>query len=241
MGWIGYIGYFHFYRQFTDWVWYNGVCCKVQSKTKEIFLNERISLLKIQHCLEASMKKRKIVVMGCIFLTLFLISTIILHLHESSKEIPTEPTQIIQISVGGYYGQGDPVEYEYFVVVNPPEDLDAIRELIVEYDKSHPITDLPPFPSEKKELRGYTRFFFRECKKIPRDIEFDFDEASTELGERFDDRISSISSYPDFIVYHFFLKNKRNIQIDSYSYREDQTDPTVNGLYNNVTNGMITE
>ena len=183
-------------------------------------------------------KKRFIVI--SLFLLLLLINAV------------ARPTRIIPIPGGQEYAGG--TFDEYYVVINPPIapwGAYSLQRLIINYDKTHPIAAPAP-PEDTEYIWGYTRQFFRESETFPKDIEFTVDFGPRNiLTEEYNlkDRIVYISAGIDEITYDIMLPWGEIIPIGPWrddplwtvdlECEEENTDLTLNGLYNNVPEHMI--
>jgi hypothetical protein len=160
------------------------------------------------------------------------------------------PPQIIAIPYSQEYTGWN--LQEYFVIVHPPRTMQGIKQLITDYDNSHPvIAPTPPLDMNKDYVYGYSRSFFKESEAFPADITFsDSFRPSDILTEEYNlkDRIGFIgaSAFGDK-TYRINLLRDRYSPIwgwethvlDTLDYKEKISDPTINGLYNNMPAEMI--
>lgn len=182
-------------------------------------------------------KKKKVI----IFLLAAVFIGFILYINR--------PPRIIAIPGGQQwkeYGYSHYTLCEYYVVVNPPKNLEALKKLIMEYDRANPILSPPP-PMEAEYVDEYTRRFFRESKAFPKDIIFTptfrpEDILTEDYQQR--DLIARVEGNLEETEYKFILISWEIYWLDTvtrtYDYHtEHNTEPTVNGLYNNVPEHMI--
>jgi len=157
-------------------------------------------------------------------------------------------TKIIPIPGGKEYGVSS--YNEYFVVFNPPRTTGALSRLILEYNESNPINAIPPPDNPDWEyVYNYRRRFFKESDAFPRDIQFtdqfrpenvltdDYnykDMIADILGSSLD-----ISYSIDPIVLELPWLGFFSSTLQNHRSFETPSDPTLNGLYNNIPEKMI--
>ena len=131
---------------------------------------------------------------------------------------------------------------ESFVVVNAPRNPEALQRVIEEFNASIPVEAPPPLLDDFYVLR-YGRTFFRESINVPRDIEFTDDFGIDELADIFGggrriDIEELIGGVYAGIDETSFLIKPHTVYGSSYRFTVP-SDPTLNGLYNNIPYRMI--
>jgi len=182
-------------------------------------------------------KKKVIIVLSAVFIAIFL------YINRPPKIIAIPGGQIWK-----GYGTSHYTFCEYYVVVNPPRNLKALKKLIIEYDRANPIAAPPP-PMNAEWVDDYSRRFFRESNAFPRDIEFTSsfrpEDVITE-DYQLRDMIALVDANLDETNYRICLISWEIPWLDAvtrtYDYHTElNTDPSVNGLYNNVPEHKITK
>ena len=152
------------------------------------------------------------------------------------------------IPIPGSQEYGTSMYEERFVVVNPPKKADRLKNLIVKYNKSNPI-DAPSPPADAELIYNYRRFFYKESKAFPRNISFysppmPRDELIWEYGARYwiaqiDGNIYRTRYNIRPIKYAFNILGFMVMDYNYLDYEEENRDPTLNGLLDNVPEHMI--
>jgi hypothetical protein len=165
----------------------------------------------------------------------FIVITVLIIITISNR-----PTEIIVIgSAPEYFSR----HYtEFFVVVRPPRDAEALLAVIKEFNESNQVV-VRQIPMGMEYVQSYGRIFFRESSAFPRDM-LSTDEffSNHDLGlttEWTHNWIASITGERDYTRYVVSAITREisfglvAIDRERLSYTTP-SDPTLNGLFNNI-------
>ncbi|MGS2620144.1 hypothetical protein ACVCAH_37635 [Micromonospora sp. LZ34] len=136
-------------------------------------------------------------------------------------------TRIFEIdNTGEVFGKADEREVtvrKHYMILNPPEDLVELKELVEKYGKDHPIE------GEAKVAEGKSRtfymYFYRESDDLPRDWQPDEGYLNTDrLEHHKNDLIASIiwSDADPQKKYYSYDKNKEGRILKRMYFIEDR-------------------
>lgn len=94
---------------------------------------------------------------------------------------------------------------EYFVISNPPKNLDSLYALVSKYND----TTLNYCKITDKEFVAYKRFFYKETKATPRDYKESVGFVSDEIVDHLDDLIAYLE-YDKKTNWKFKIKTNNN-------------------------------
>ena len=190
------------------------------------------------------MKKKILILVTICFISVCFIAVCMII----GKIITTRSTTIIAIPGGQEYGSG--MYEEYFVIVNPPNDIVELRNLIIEYNNSNPIVPPPPpDDTEDMEISVYRRRFYKESKGFPRNISFyslpiPRDDLMWEYGHRdwlayVRGDINETNYRIRTVKYDFCLLGFHFSDYNYLDYEEHNRDLTLNELLNHIPEHII--
>ncbi|WP_129688051.1 hypothetical protein [Gottfriedia acidiceleris] len=159
---------------------------------------------------------------------MFVIFIVLLYLigcnknEESSGEI-----KIFEINnteeILGKKNEEDVLVKKHFMILNPPKDLNKLKEIIEKYSKEHPVDE------EKKDIEGKNRIFdmsfYRESKDLPRDWKPDESYMNTDRLEHHKNDLIAYIVWSDAKPqkeYNVYDKNKEGQINKRMRFMEDQ-------------------
>lgn len=112
------------------------------------------------------------------------------------NETPSRETRIFEIkNTEEVFGKPDEAEVtvrKHYLILNPPQDLTQLKELVERYCKDHPIER--EVPAVEGKNRAFQIYFYRESDDLPRDWQPDEGYLDTDrLEHHRNDLIASIA------------------------------------------------
>lgn len=159
-------------------------------------------------------------IIGAFFIPLSLIGC-------TSNEESGGETKIFEIDnteeVFGKANEGEVTVRRHYMILNPPEDLVELKELVEIYSKGHPVEGKTKVIEGKS--RAFYMYFYRESDDLPRDWQPDEGYMNTDrLEHHKNDLIASIiwSDADPQKKYYSYDKSKEGKVLKRMYFIEDQ-------------------
>ncbi|MFG3707456.1 hypothetical protein ACGF7U_22395 [Micromonospora sp. NPDC047670] len=158
-------------------------------------------------------------IVGVLFVPLSLVGC---ARNEDSGE-----TRIFEIeNTEEVFGKGDEVDVtvrKHYMILNPPEDLTELKELVEEYGKEHPIEGGIDVAAGKSRL--FHMYFYRESDDLPRDWQPDEGYLNTDRLEHHKNDLIAAMRWSDVDPrkrYDIYDKSEDGKVVERLRFVEDQ-------------------